>query len=82
MNPRGGTPTGLAGRRPTRLGDPGALSYRSWKRNGWGYICVIVSLLYLAISSGYEEILLYSCVVFVYCRGAFGASCRAEPSSN
>ena len=23
MNPRGGTPTGLAGRRPTRLGDPG-----------------------------------------------------------
>ncbi len=23
LNPRGDTPTGLAGRRPTRLGDPG-----------------------------------------------------------
>ncbi len=23
LNPRGVTPTGLAGRRPTRLGDPG-----------------------------------------------------------
>ena len=27
MNPRGDTPTGLAGRRPTRLGDPGTPSH-------------------------------------------------------
>ena len=25
MNPRGGGPTGLAGRRPTGLGDPGSI---------------------------------------------------------
>ncbi len=37
MNPRGDTPTGLAGRRPTRLGDPGTHRETWDNKGGRGY---------------------------------------------